>query len=77
MEAMREHGISEILTHDSHFAREGFTTLIWSAFHQEPEIRLRFIPSQRLHADSRPCQPARGNRHAIPHTGFTAHLCWL
>lgn len=28
MEAMRQQGISEILTHDSHFTQEGFTILL-------------------------------------------------
>jgi uncharacterized protein len=28
MEAMRQGGISEILTHDAHFTQEGFTTLL-------------------------------------------------
>jgi predicted nucleic acid-binding protein len=28
MEAMRQEGISEILTHDNHFAQEGFTLLL-------------------------------------------------
>jgi uncharacterized protein len=28
MEAMRDEGITEILTHDSHFAQEGFTVLL-------------------------------------------------
>jgi uncharacterized protein len=29
MEAMRQEGISEILTHDAHFNQEGFVTLLW------------------------------------------------
>jgi predicted nucleic acid-binding protein len=28
MEAMRQEGITEVLTHDIHFAKEGFTTLL-------------------------------------------------
>jgi len=28
MEAMRQEGISDILTHDNHFTQEGFTTLL-------------------------------------------------
>jgi hypothetical protein len=28
MEAMRQEGISEILTHDNHFTQEGFTILL-------------------------------------------------
>ena len=28
MEAMRQEGISEILTHDSHFTQEGFTIVL-------------------------------------------------
>jgi predicted nucleic acid-binding protein len=28
MEAMREEGITEILTHDDHFTQEGFTKLL-------------------------------------------------
>jgi len=28
MEAMRQEGISEILTHDGHFTQEGFTILL-------------------------------------------------
>jgi predicted nucleic acid-binding protein len=28
MEAMREEGISEVLTHDNHFTQEGFTVLL-------------------------------------------------
>jgi predicted nucleic acid-binding protein len=28
METMRQHGITEILTHDSHFTQEGFTVLL-------------------------------------------------
>jgi len=28
MEAMRQEGITEILTHDNHFTQEGFTILL-------------------------------------------------
>ncbi|MFI5386712.1 MAG: nucleic acid-binding protein, partial [Fimbriimonadales bacterium] len=28
MEAMRQEGITEILTHDNHFTQEGFTKLL-------------------------------------------------
>jgi predicted nucleic acid-binding protein len=28
MNTMREHGVSELLTHDRHFAQEGFTVLL-------------------------------------------------
>jgi hypothetical protein len=28
METMRQHGITEILTHDDHFTQEGFSVLL-------------------------------------------------